>query len=428
MKSLCENFPMALLCPRSKSPRLLNCSLMLVLIVGGLVGSAEAQWLQWGGPDRNFLTTSELSVDWPEDGPKQLWTRDLGDGYSCILEEDGVLYTMYRNSDKEEAIIALDANSGKTLWEHSYEAKHRADAELQFGRGPNATPLLVGDRIFAAGINATVTCVDKKKGTVQWSKDLMKEYDGTFLRFGYSSSPLAYQDLIIVPLGGEGHGLLAMKQETGEVVWKKHSNANGYSSPILASVDGQDQLISFMSTNVMGVDPKTGDLYWSFEHDEEGVGMSTPVFGADNLLYLATPRGSRTIKLVRSEGATEVEEVWFSRALRVGHNNVVRVGDTIIATGTQPARLYGMDAKTGSVLFRKRGFARTIFVGASDHLVLLDEEGNLMIATAGEEDFEIHAKVKILENPSWTTPTLVGQRLYVRDKKTIAGYELPGQS
>ena len=83
---------------------------------------ASAQWPQWGGPDRNFsVDVSGLAERWPADGPKRLWTRPLGDGYSTIVAEGGILYTMYRAGDNE-LTVALDAKTGKTIWQYSIPA------------------------------------------------------------------------------------------------------------------------------------------------------------------------------------------------------------------------------------------------------------------------------------------------------------------
>ena len=139
-------------------------------------------WTQWGGPNRNFRVDSTgLAEAWPESGPRQIWSRPLGNGHSAILADDGLLYTMYRVGnarsrtgpwDEEESIIALDAATGKTIWEHKYAS------EIQdFGRGagPHSTPLIAGDRLFAIGSNRRFWALDKKTGEVLWSHNLVTE-------------------------------------------------------------------------------------------------------------------------------------------------------------------------------------------------------------------------------------------------------------
>ena len=118
---------------RTKSMMTVTCC---VAAFGAGSLRAQAQWQQWGGPDRNFTVASvKLAATWPESGPPKVWQRDLGDGYSSIVAADGALFTMYRK-DTNEVVVSLDAESGKTNWEHSYPAPVDEHYEQRFGRTP----------------------------------------------------------------------------------------------------------------------------------------------------------------------------------------------------------------------------------------------------------------------------------------------------
>ena len=111
-----------------------------------------SDWSQWGGPHRNFTSeTKGLAPSWPATGPRRLWQRELGEGYSAIAAEHGVLFTMYRKAENE-IVIALDAATGKTIWEYSYAAPFSPDYDMTNGPGPHATPLVSGDRTAAPGL------------------------------------------------------------------------------------------------------------------------------------------------------------------------------------------------------------------------------------------------------------------------------------
>src|SRR5215831_2990738 len=103
-------------------------SALAFLAVLGTGAAAQAQdWLQWGGPGRNFISDSKgLADSWPAGGPRRLWSRTLGEGHSTILAEKGKLYTMYRKGE-QEVIVSLEADSGKTIWEYSYDAPTKGD-------------------------------------------------------------------------------------------------------------------------------------------------------------------------------------------------------------------------------------------------------------------------------------------------------------
>src|SRR5437588_12245874 len=108
--------------------------------------AAGIPWTQWGGPNRNVQTDAAgLKEQWPAGGPKVIWKRPLGEGYSSPAVQNNVLYTMY-GKPREEVVLACDAASGKTLWEHATPMTFRSDAP-EMGNGPYSTPLIVGDRL-----------------------------------------------------------------------------------------------------------------------------------------------------------------------------------------------------------------------------------------------------------------------------------------
>ena len=394
--------------------------------------SAAAQagdWAQWGGPHRNFTAeTKGLATKWPESGPRRVWQRELGEGYSAIAVERGMLFTMYRKGDNEVA-IALDAASGKTVWEYSYAAPFSPEYDMSHGPGPHATPLVTGGFVFTSGATGKLHCLDKKTGKVVWAHDLMSEFHGTVRVNGYSCSPIAYKDKIVMMVGGPASSLVAFNQKDGAVAWKKHDFRNSTSSPILINVDGQEQLVAFMWGEVVGVDPNNGELLWSHAHPVEyGLNTSTPVWGSDNLLFISSGYngGSRVVKLSRAADKTKVEELWAHGLMRVHFTNAIRVGDIVYGSSGDfgPAPFTAIDVKTGTVQWRNRSFPRASFLFADNRFIILDEDGNLSLATPTPEGLTTTSKAAVLNNNAWTAPSLAGTRLYLRDRKNIMAVEL----
>lgn len=406
-------------------PILLLVATMLCL--PGL-GSAQAEWPQWGGPGRDFVARSKgLAAAWPEKGPKQLWSRPLGEGHSSIVVDGNELYTMYSLGD-QESVIALDAKSGKTIWEYKYEAP-TAGMRYDEGLGPHSTPLIVGKLIYTAGALGKVHALDKAKGQVVWTVDLWKDLAGKRRDRGYSCSPLAYKKTIILTLGGKDQALVALDQESGKVVWKRQTFDNSPASMLLINVDGQDQLAAFMGGEVAGVDPNNGQLLWTHPHVTDwGLNISNPVWGQDNLLFVSSAYsgGSRVLKLSQKDGKTNVSEVWFHRRLRLHHTTAIRIGGYIYASSGDfgPAFFAAVNVKTGEIAFQDRSLPKANFVYADGKLIILDEDGNLVLATVSPAGLKIISKVSALKNLAWTVPTLVGARLYVRDRRTIAAFDL----
>jgi outer membrane protein assembly factor BamB len=323
-----------------------------------------------------------------------------------------------------EVVIALDARDGATIWEHRYEAPELRRMDLTYGPGPHATPLIVGNRLFAVGAMGHFSALDKQTGALLWSRNLYDEFGALWER-GYSASPVAWEELVILPTGTRGQSVVAFDQATGEVVWKRHDFEYGPSSPIVIEVDGQEQLVLFMAGGPVGLDPATGDLLWQFRHRTDyGLNISTPVWDeGGNVLFLSSGYngGSRALRIRRSGGETEVEEMWTSSRMRIHFGTAVRVGDFVYGSSGDfgPAFLVAINLSTGRVAWQERTFARASLIHADGKLIILDEDGTLAIATVTGEGLRVLGEADVLRNNAWTAPTLAGRHLYIRDRRTI---------
>jgi len=418
------------------------CTLMApaILVSTASANPRAAQWPQWGGPNRNFVVeTTGLADSWPEDGPPKIWHRELGEGYSAITVDDGMLYTMYRKSptDEVEYTIALDARTGATVWEHRVDSPFTVPM-ARYGIGPHSTPLVVGSRLFTVGANLALHCFDKKTGKVNWEHDLLKEYSVPVPEYGYASSPVAYGRTVILPIVGEDHPrqtIAAFDQSTGHVVWENQSIVRqssehcDYSSPIIINLQDEDQLVFLTNDRVIGLNPQSGVMIW--EHpspSQTGVNVSTPVFDGKDILFCsgAYDSGSRAFRLKRDEGKTTVQELWYNRKVRVHHGNAIMIdGQVYASSGDFGTALFAsVNLQTGDTSWRSRGFSKTNGVYADGKIILLDEDGQLALTTVTPQGMTVHSQCKIADHLAWTVPSLVGTTLYVRDRKHIMAIDL----
>ena len=408
--------------------------LWICLALGAVAAHpAWGQWPQWGGPDRNFQAEpAPLAEEWPEGRPKEVWRRPLGEGTSSIAVVDGTLYTLYRQVEQGlEAVVALDAASGATIWEQSYPAPLWPQFQAQPSRGPHTTPLVVGDRLYTVGVRGYLACWDRKSGERSWEKDLWKEYGATPRVSGHSSSPLVYQDKLIVQVGGKGSAVVALDLKDGQQIWSSQDFTVSYASPLLIQVDGQDQVVLFLARQAVGIDPADGRTLWQHPHKNvHGVNASTPLWAPGNLLFLSSgyDGGSRVLRLKRDpqSGATAVEELWVSRRIKIHHGNAVWLEGRIYASSGDlgPAFLVAVDPLTGKMALRQRGFTKSNFLVSGSTLIILDQDGELALARPQESRIQILQQCQVLKTLSWTVPTLVGTRLYLRDRKEILALEL----
>jgi outer membrane protein assembly factor BamB len=386
-------------------------------------------WTQWGGPHRNFQTeASGIKDTWAAAGPRIVWKRPLGEGYSAPAVEDDVLYTMYGKRG-QEYVIAASALTGQTIWEHSTPVTFQSDAPEQ-GNGPYSAPLLVGDRVFTTGVTGRLQCLDKKTGKVIWTQQLWADHQGSRLMYGYASSPIAFRELVIVPVGGRGKAVMAFQQADGKVAWSQNDFGNVYSSPVLINVSGLDQLALVLDGAVIAVNPHNGDLQWRVPFKADfSIAVATPVWGPDNLLFVSSEynAGTKVIELRRNDLQTTASELWSSNRLRLHHGNAMRVDNTIYFSnggkGSQ-AILTAVDVRSGTIHWQQRSIEKATFVWADHKLITLDQDGHLLIAHPSPKEFRITAKAPLLARLAWTPPVLVGTCLYLRDRQQMMAVDL----
>jgi outer membrane protein assembly factor BamB len=408
---------------------------MKILALSGLLACSWAQrapvpeWGQWGGPERNFQVPARpIAAQWPAGGPKVLWKRSLPFGSSSIAVDGARLFTMYRDGDNE-VVLALDDATGKTVWEYRYPAPFLKGMNMNTGPGPHATPLVVGDRLFTAGVTGKFHCLDKNTGKLLWMRGLIEEMGGSVMLRGYSNSPLRYGKNVIVMVGGAGHTIAALDLETGVTRWQGGDFQNSHSSPVFINVDGEKQVACVVEKAVAGFDPESGRLLWSHPHENRGGDITyTLLWGADNLLFFsgAYQGGSRVLELHRNHGTTSIRELWFHRQLRVHHSNAMRIGEYVYASnGDFGGTIFEcVDIRNGEIKWRERAIPRanTLLVGG--RALILDEDGVLHLGTLSPEGWREACRFQALENLAWTPPSIGGTILYLRDRKSIMALDL----
>lgn len=390
-----------------------------------------ADWPQWGGPQRNFHVPGvKLADSWPKDGLRQIWKRPLGDGYSGIVVAKGRLVTMFR-SGASEVVVALDGESGKTMWQHAYPAPFLEGTNVEeFGPGPLATPLIVDGRLCTVGVTGILHCLELGGGRVLWKHKLIEDLRGTNLYRGYSASPIAYGDKVILPVGGPGHAVVAFRLEDGSIAWRQQDFAISHVSPLLIRSGNQDQLVVLGEKMMVGLEPRSGELLWRHSHPiQGGYVSSTPVWGEDGRLFFsgAYGEGSRCLQLTRDGNKTTVEQVWHNNRMRVHHSNVIRVGDYVYgASGDFAAIAFtALHVKTGKLAWQDRRVGRASCLYADGKFIALQEDGQLVLAKMSPDGLAIMSSVKPLEGRSWTAPALVGNQIFVRNREVVMALELP---
>lgn len=404
-----------------------------------------SEWSGWGGGNRDFKAHGAgLARRWPDGGPRMRWRRPLGDGHSSIVGDNMYLYTMYREPTgkpdvwaKEEIVVALDVESGNTIWEYRFPVSLET-MNFSYGAGPHATPLIVGQRLFAASSDKQFFALEKSTGQLLWMHDFVNEFGAppNQMRFavmpGYAPSPVSYRNLVIATVGGENQSVMAFRQDTGDVVWSTGTFMDSIvpASPLIVRDDTGVQLIVLSGDAVHGLNPDSGEFYWTFSFPtESGVNITTPLWDPEKrqlFLTAALDGGTRVLQLNHLGSGTEVQELWFTKRMRVHHTNVMHVnGQYVGSSGDIGAFiLMGIDSQTGEVRWRDRSIAKANFLQVSDRVIILDEDGTLALTEFSSDGLTVFSSAQVASSPAWTVPALVGNSLYVRDQKNIMAFDL----
>ncbi len=407
---------------------------------------------QFLGPQRNSrLPGPELVTDWDANPPEEIWRTPIGAGWSGFAALDGRIYTMEQRDD-EELVTCYDMKTGKPIWGTGVEARHYT---VMGYVGPRCTPLLFDGRVYALGATGVFRCLDQRTGEVVWQHDLREMYgvspedEVKNIAWGRANSPLAYEfddrKIVIIPAGGNKKeekddkvpsvplvSLVAFDAATGETVWEGGQEQVSYASPSVASIDGQDQIISINEATITGHEPATGTQLWSVDWPGDSAGNATcsQVHSLGNNRFFVSKgygQGARIFE-VQPEGdefATKV--VWDnSRVLKTKFTNVAILGDFVFGLDDGILEKVELEAKRPE--WRERGFGHGQVLLVGDVLLVMGEEGNLAAVDTASDDYHEFSRIKALSSeiaPTWNPLCLYGDLLLVRNAEEAACYKLP---
>ena len=388
-----------------------------------LLPPSSAEWNQWLGPNRDGKSTeSELLREWPDGGPARVWQIDsLGAGYSSLAVADGRLFTQGLKNGKQ-VLMALDAETGKTVWETVHGGKYSNGR----GDGPRGTPTVDGDRVYALGGDGNLICADIASGAKIWEKHLLKAYGGRNIRWGISESPLVDGDRVIVNAGGRGASIVALNKRTGAEIWKTQSDRAGYSSAVAVDIEGMRHYIVFTGEAAVGVQAENGELLWRYGPvSNSTANIATPVV-KDNFVFLSSSYGTgcALLSLEKTGGSISASEIYFSRDMRNHYSSSILIDGFLY--GYSSRILTAMNFKTGEVAWRDRSVGKGQIIHADGRLYILGEDGVVGLVEPNPGEYREISRFEIGTggHPTWTLPVISGGKLYLRDQNQLYVFDI----
>ena len=401
------------------------------------VDPQPADWPGFRGPNRDStIKRVRIVTDWATSPPAELWRRPIGPGWSSFAVGGDYIYTQEQRGE-DEVVSCYRLSTGAPVWRHRDAARFY---ETIGGPGPRATPTIHQGRVYTHGATGIVNALDAATGARIWTRNSVMDTGAVDPGWGFTSSPLVFEDKVIVAASGV---LVAYEIASGEPRWKGPEGGAGYSSPHLVVLDQVPQLMLLRGSRTTSVNPADGTLLW--EHrwqpsasivqpavigDRDVLINSSDTMGGQGLRRLAIARGSAGPSTgagpsgVTSRDGWTVEERWTSRGLKPYYNDfVVHTGH---AYGFDGSILSCIDLETGERKWKggRYGFGQMLLLADQDVLLVLSEDGDVALVRAAPDQFTEIARFKAIEGKTWNHPVLVGDVLLVRNGQEMAAFRL----
>ena len=400
-----------------------------VLLAAAVAPLWAEDWPQFLGPERNGVYRGPaLSEAWGPQGPRVVWRKNAGQGFSGPVVAQGRIILFHRVAN-EEVVEALDPRTGATQWRYAYTTSYRDD--FGFDEGPRAVPVVANGIVYTFGAQGQLHAIDLAKGTRVWSVDTVQRYRVPKGFFGAAGSPLVEDGRVLANVGGPNAGIVAFDAKTGQALWTATNDEASYSSAAGATIAGRRVAIFLTRAELVGLDPASGKVLFQRPWRARmaaSVNVATPLVIGD-LLFVSAEYGPGA-GVFRLDGTT-LNQLWASDEVLTNHyaTSVHYDGNLYGFHGRQEfgQSFRAVELRTGKVRWNQDRFLAGTVTLAGDRLVILRERGELVLAPATPEGFKPLARAQVLPGTVRAYPALSDGFLYARNENTLICLDLRRQ-
>lgn len=409
---------------KQKNKDMKGYSIFFLIICFAILNIIKAQTVeQWRGKNRDGIYyESDLLKKWPAEGPEMLWHFDeLGKGYSSpIITKDKIYITGSING--KGYVFAMDLN-GKKIWNTEYGLEWDDSYP-----GTRTTPTYNDNKLYVHSALGLAVCLDATSGKIIWSVDLQKTFNAEIPKWGIAESPLVYDDKVIFSGGGKESNIIALNKNDGRTIWTSggKGDKSAYCSPYIIDHKGKRILITMTADNILGIDPLTGALIWSYPKSNTwSVHPNTPTY-KDGMLYCVSGYGSGGIMLMLSDDGAKVSEVWTNTSLDNQMGGIILLDGFIYGSGQKDVAWQCLDWKTGEVKYKSKDLSKGCIIAADGMLYAYGEKGEIALMKPTEKGFEFTGrfKVELGSEQHWAHPVICNGILYIRHGNVLMAYSV----
>jgi outer membrane protein assembly factor BamB len=372
-------------------------------------------WPELRGPNRDGVSKETgLISTWKLNGENFLWRVPYGGRSTPVVMGDRVYVQnpVGRGPTLQERVMALDASTGKVIWEYKVNL-YQSDvpAHRIAWASPAVDPETGNIHILTGGAEAIALSRDGKR---LWSRSFGEEYAAFTTHGGRTMSPVVDGDLVIVSAAvsnwgsaaARAHRLIGLDKRTGEVRYV--SNPGGrpydtaYAPPTIANINGLRLLIAPLGDGgVHAIKVQTGEKVWSYIATKRAINTGVAVSGTNVFLSHGDENTEGVeLGLVAAIDGSQTGEIkttkWADRGTEFGYSSPIVDGKRLyqIDNGSM---LMAYDTETGKSLWTlPLGSAQKASPVLADGKIYVGNDGgSFFIIRPGADKGEILSRVEL---------------------------------
>ncbi|GIX04389.1 MAG: hypothetical protein KatS3mg114_0258 [Planctomycetaceae bacterium] len=385
-----------------------------------------AEWSQWRGPNRDGTVAGSV---WPDTLTGRLvrrWQVPLGPSYSGPVMTADTVFTTETQDQQWEVVTAWDRATGQRRWQTRWAGAMQVPFfAASRGSWIRATPACDGERLYVAGMRDVLVCLDGHQGKELWRVDFVQRFGTPLPAFGFVSSPLVTQDAVYVQAGA---AVVKLDKFRGEILWRTLEDEGGmqgsaFSSPVIATLAGQPQLVVQTRRKLAGIDLDSGRVLWT--HDVpayRGMNILTPLVHHDTV-FTSSYRNKAWLYEISADAATFRVKTRWEQNTSAYMSSPVLIGDHVYVH-LQNQRFACLDLKTGERRWTSQPFGQYASLVTDGHKILaLDQTGWLYLIDADPSQFVLRDAYRVSDTETWGHLAVSGQQLYIRAENGLSAWD-----
>lgn len=393
------------------------------------LNKGTADWPNWRGA--NFDGKSAvvgIKTDWSK-GLEKAWQvnylcQDKATAsWSAPVVQGNRLIIPGRDANND-LLFCINTDNGELIWKASYEAI----AETAHGPGPRATPFIDNDKIYTFGRSGDLVCWQLEDGKMLWRKNV-KDEGGKEPAWGFSTSPLVYENMVIVQGGGTAQ-VTAYDKLDGNLLWKSMEGEAGYAFALPLKIENETKLLVYQGVGLSCLNPADGKILWTVPWTTEYfVNATTPIIDNDIIFHTSGyGMGSQAIK-VNPNGYSIL---WTNKVMEAQHSDPILIDGYIYGYSGESSRNSGqfkcLELATGKEIWSTNEIGQGTTTFVDGYLICLDLKGNLYLIKPEPSGFkkvgEIKSALADVKALAWTVPVVANGKLYLRYMQQLICYNL----